>query len=156
MTTFVRNTFWGTKNGERGAKKENQEGRKESDCDTLSLSSLSLPPSPPFLLLMDHKPLFANALTAGPNVASMAPFQVAMASEASVGGRRGSSSCWSIFFSRRKKEVKGQGRFFFFRFFLFKEKKERWKLSLSSLSLTFFFGAFGADDDESIIRATDR
>ena len=79
-------------------------GRREGSCrrgDSFSASRLS--PSLSLSLLSSplfnntpQSPLFANARTAGPSVASTAPFQVAAASEASVGGSKGSGSCFVL------------------------------------------------------------
>lgn len=68
-----------------GRGKKREERRRASRSPLLS-PLLSSP------LDKRHSPLFASARTAGPNVASTAPFQVAAASEARVGGSRGSGS----------------------------------------------------------------
>ena len=84
-----------------GTRGEREEKREEEGGESLEVSLFLAP----FLLLPlpnpSQRPLFASALTAGPKVASTAPFQVAAASEASVGGRRGSGSYLELSRSRR-------------------------------------------------------
>lgn len=82
--------------------KRRRRGEEEEEGGGRGSFEVSSPLAPPSSLLSPNasqSPLFASARTAGPSIASTAPFQVAATSEASVGGSKGSGSCFVFLLS---------------------------------------------------------